>query len=545
MKIESVCIVGAGSSGWMAAALLSKLCPHLEIAIIVDKTTKPVGVGESTLGHFNKFLRLLELKDEDWMPACNATYKNSIRFTNFREGKGEVFEYPFAPHFDQTFAPNGLNTWSQLALIDPENFGPETFAEMFTDNTFLAKYNRCTKDEEGKLRAFDFNFDTAYHLDADLFGQYLRDNIAIPNGVQIIEGHVTGYQPNGVSDGSIKYIILDKERAIFADLYIDCTGFRSQILERFASSQAMSYKKKLFNDSAWAAKIPYEDKEKEMHNVTDCYAMKNGWCWNIPLWNRIGTGYCYSSRFCTKDEAEQEFREHLGERGKDAELFHIDIRHGRHVEAWKHNVVGIGLSYGFLEPLESTGLLTTHENLIYLAYTLNQREGYTTQLERDNYNYVVSHLIDDLSDFIAIHYGYSMRNDTPYWRKATQNTHYHPASATEWELKHDTQVKFGMDMYMNQSFYPQHNGHAYIVAGMGMKPMPSIDFMRADFEKQNSEIRQVNKTNPIPDMREYSIDGLNEIRDNWLTYRKKMVEYVESLPTHYQFLKENIYKEES
>ena len=302
MKIESVCIVGAGSSGWMAAALLSKLCPHLEIAIVVDESTKPVGVGESTLGHFNKFLQLLELKDEDWMPACNATYKNSIRFTNFREGKGEVFEYPFASYFDQTFAPNGLNTWGQLALIDPENFGPESFAEMFTDNTFLAEYNRCTKDEEGKLRAFDFNYDTAYHLDADLFGKYLRDNVAIPNGVQILEGHVTGYQPNGVNDGSLKYIILDKERAIFADLYIDCTGFRSQILERFASSQAMSYEKKLLNDKAWATKIPYEDKEKEMHNVTDCHAMKNGWVWNIPLWNRIGTGYCYSSKFCTKDE---------------------------------------------------------------------------------------------------------------------------------------------------------------------------------------------------------------------------------------------------
>ena len=88
MKVESVVIVGTGSSGWMTAVFLSKMCPHLEIAIIEDPDGKPVGVGESTLGHFNLFLKLLDLKDEDWMPACNATYKNSIRFTNFREGKG-------------------------------------------------------------------------------------------------------------------------------------------------------------------------------------------------------------------------------------------------------------------------------------------------------------------------------------------------------------------------------------------------------------------------------------------------------------------------
>lgn len=547
MKIESVCIVGAGSSGWMSAALLSKVCPHLEIAIIEDARTKPIGVGESTLGHFNKFLDLLELEDEDWMPACNATYKNSIRFTNFREGKGEAFEYPFAGHFDQTFSPNGMNTWGQLALIDPENFGPESFAEYFTDNTFLAKYNRCTKDEEGKLRAFDFNYDTAYHLDADLFGKYLKEKIAIPNGVQVIQGHVTGYQPVSTSDSSLKYIILDKERAVFADLYIDCTGFRSQLLERFSGSQYMSYEKKLLNDKAWATRIPYEDKEKEMHNVTDCHAMKNGWVWNIPLWNRIGTGYCYSSKFCTKDEAEQEFREHLGERGKDAELFHIDIRHGKHLEAWKNNVVGIGLSYGFLEPLESTGLMTTHENIIHLAYMLNLRDGYTTQTDRDNYNYIVMHDIDNLSDFIAMHYAFSMRTDTPYWRKVTQNVHYHPASSTEWKLKHSSFTDWAMDTIGQHSIFANHNGIAYIAAGHGYKPTPYLQALKADFKRLNSAQQSTMRgtMNIGAEMHQYTIEGLDIVKKDWLTHREKMVEYVESLPTHYQFLKENIYKEES
>jgi len=539
MKIKRVCIVGAGSSGWMAAALLSKLCPHLEIAIVEDKNTKSIGVGESTLGHFNRFLQLLELKDEDWMPACHATYKNSIRFTNFREGNGESFEYPFSRKFDDKFAPSGMTTWGQLALLDPHNFGPETFAEMFTDNTFLAKYNRCTYNQDGRLRSFYFKYDTAYHLDADLFGQYLKNKVAIPHGVNVIQGHVTGCQSVSTSDSTLEYIVLDYERKVYADLYIDCTGFKSEILEKFASSQFISYDKRLLNDSAFATQIPYVNKEEEMRNVTDCHAMNNGWVWNIPLWNRIGTGYCYSSKFCTRDEAEVEFRKHLGERGKNAKLSHINIKHGRHTEAWKYNVVGIGLAYGFLEPLESTGLLTTHENLIHLAYTLNMREGYITQVERDNYNCVVSEEIDHLSDFIAIHYAFSKRTDTPYWKEVTQNIHYYPTSTSEWQLKYDSIVNWGKDMYINHS-YP-HSGVAYIAAGHGFNPIPSIDFLQFNLSRLESMCEFMGKPNP----RTNSIEGLNELKEQWLMYRSDVIRYVQSLPTHYQFLKEYIYKGDS
>ena len=222
-KIESVVIVGGGSSGWMTAAALSKLCPHLEIALVESPDIKTIGVGESTLGHFNQYLELLELEDEDWMPHCDATYKNGIQFTNFREGKEEVFQYPFYSNYDFTFANAGLNTWGHLASHYPEEFPPESFAEFYCANTFLCNENKQTRNRDGVTRDFDFRRHTAYHLDATKFGIYLRDHICIPNGVQHIKGEITGYQtmyerPN---DQTISYIIMDGVNALQADLYID------------------------------------------------------------------------------------------------------------------------------------------------------------------------------------------------------------------------------------------------------------------------------------------------------------------------------------
>ena len=146
MKIKRVCIVGGGSSGWMTAAALTKLCPNIDVTLVESPDIKTVGVGESTLGHINRFMRLLGLKDKEWMPACQATYKNSIRFTNFRENDGSHFEYPFVDDYDLSLAgEEELKTWTELSALYPDIFGPQTFAEFFAmSNTLLATHNRQT-----------------------------------------------------------------------------------------------------------------------------------------------------------------------------------------------------------------------------------------------------------------------------------------------------------------------------------------------------------------------------------------------------------------
>ena len=531
MQIKKVVIVGGGSSGWMTAAALSKLCPHLEITLVESNKVGTVGVGESTLGHINKFLNLLDLKDEDWMPACNATYKNSIRFTNFRKNDGTFFEYPFSAGLDFTDKPSGSQAWSELATLYPEEYGPSQFAEMYcTANTLLAKYNRQSRNRDGVLRNYDFRYDTAYHMDATLFGQYLKDTIAIPNGVKHVIGDVHSHQKDVL--GNITTVLLaDFKTQLTADLWIDCTGFRSILLEFWMGAQFISFDNYLANDKAWACRIPYEDREKEMHNVTDCHALGNGWVWNIPLWNRIGTGYVYSSRFTTPEEARREFRRHLAttgskERAEKAEMFSIDIRHGIRRRAWINNVVGVGLSYGFVEPLESTGLLTTHENIIKLVEALNRREGYITRSEREGFNFAVQHEVLRFRDFVSQHYAMSQRTDTPYWKWCTDINEYCPEQMGEFMLQQAQYPNMMGNIAVSVGYPPEYIGNMFIAAGMGVKSVSTKEMIFANSGRVEKARKQ---------------EEIGYTKRRFEEYRDFVTDYVLQCPTHYEFLKNEIY----
>ena len=300
MKINKICIVGGGSSGWMTAAGLSKHFPNIDITLI-ESDTPPVGVGESTLGHFNDFLNFLDLKDKDWMAYCNATYKTSIAFKNFREGKGERFQYPFGVSVknDDSFM------YYYLKHLYPNMYPPEEGARFFNRQTLIAESGKFT-DGEIKGTNFNHDIDAAYHFDAALFGQFLKEKIAIPNGVSHFYDKISYCTKD--EKGNIKAIHTDKGESFSADLFIDCTGFKSLLLEKFMEVPFISFKDFLFNDTALVTPVPYIDKENQMKNYTDCVALGNGWVWETPLWHRIGTGYVFSSRHTTIENAEREYR---------------------------------------------------------------------------------------------------------------------------------------------------------------------------------------------------------------------------------------------
>ena len=526
MKIKTVCIIGGGSSGWMTAAALSKLCPHLEVTVVESPNIPTVGVGESTLGHFNTYLQVLGLKDEDWMPACNATYKNSIRFTNFKKKDGTHFEYPFISGYDYSNTKNGLSDWSQLAALYPDEFDESSFAKTFAPaNMLLATYNREDNNSNEKLGAnFDFANDTAYHLDAQKFGEYLKNEICIPNGVKIIQNTIHSYDIDDKENISV--ILCRDGKKLYADLWIDCTGFKSLLLEHWMGEQFFSFEDKLANDTAWAVRIPYTDKETQLENVTDCTALDNGWVWNIPLWNRIGTGYVFSSRFTSQEAALREFLKHIQERYPNVDIekiepFLINIRHGYRRRAWSKNVVGIGLSYGFVEPLESTGLLTTHENILHLVDVLNRRKGYVTQIERDGFNTVVQRTLLSFRDFVSMHYAASGRTDTPYWRWATQKNSYIPDSLGP-RVMNNNNLENVMVNLAQHNFLDAEQGANFILAGLGIRPISTPEYVMVK-----------NKGN---------IKHLEEARQWHKTFFPQLEEYVKTLPTTYEYLRDNIYK---
>ena len=532
-KVNTVLIVGGGSSGWMTAAALTRQCPHLEIALVESPVVPTIGVGESTIGHINEYLHLISLKDEDWMKECNATYKTSIKFINFRENPVDdmdehVFHYPFGI-FDFTDKPRGLMDWFIYKARNP-HINPYNFSEFYHDSVLMTDRNKMTKNEDHALRGFDFRVDTAYHMDATLFGNYLRDKICLPAGMAHLKANVTGFKKN--EDGSIKCVETDTLGEIHADMFIDCTGFKSLLLEQAMGVPFESFSNHLHNDRAIATVIPYIDKDKEMECVTSCTAIDCGWVWNIPLWNRIGTGYVYSSKFATEEEAEEQFRKHLKSKNMviadedraDKVVFkHIKIKHGVHKRAWEKNVVGIGLSNGFIEPLESTGLMLTHEGIMKMVHTLKMRGGHVTQYDIDMFNFSFYEQITGFRNFIAQHYALSMRDDTPYWKHVTQTTYQQ--KMVDYEITYsDNFEDLSRRIHRFNAFGNDMSGIVYIAAGMNYNPLYS---RKVDWnDKRYMEVANYE----------------DHVYRTWEAHRDEVLQKIELMPTHYEFLKNTIYK---
>jgi tryptophan halogenase len=524
--IKKVLIVGGGSTGWMTAAYLSKKLKFLDITLIESKKVGTIGVGESTLGHINLFLDSLGLKDEDWMSFCNATYKTSIKFTDFREKDSGSFHYPFG-NFDTSDCYNGIMDWFHYQAYSGKKLPPSDFAEMFVNQVLMTDRNKLTKNPEGKIRGFDFHLNTAYHMDAERFGVYLKDHIAIPNGVTHIQDTIVDVKQN--EQGEVSEIITEDGRHLTADLYIDASGFRKILIEKVMKSKFLSFDDVLLNDRALAARVQYVDRENEMHSVTNCTAIENGWVWDIPLYTRRGTGYVHSSKFADREQAEKDFRKHLairlGEKtAEETEFNYIEIRHGVQDEPWIKNVCAMGLALGFIEPLESTGLLTTHENIMRLSDTLSRRDGYVNQFDIDGWNFAAREELEGFKQFVSLHYAMSQRSDTEYWRHATTKLRYAPEA---FDLKVNFRRNAQETMFRINSEkslrWDTPVGETFILAGMGLNPISKSYANLVEFRTPGAE------------------KIWNEVRANYELRKAQVLEYIDTLPTHYQFLKDNIY----
>jgi flavin-dependent dehydrogenase len=535
--VKSICIVGGGTSGWMTAAAIAKKIPNIKLTLVESPVIPIIGVGESTLGHINQYMHLLGINDEDWMPHCNATYKTSIKFIDFRENPKEephTFHYPFGI-FDVTEKPRNVMDWF-LARAEDSSIDPKNFAEFHHDAILMTDENKMTRNEDHRIRGFNFVHDTAYHMDAALFGNWLRDNICLPSGM----AHVINTVDQIVQrdDDSIEKITTKEGNEFYADLFIDCTGFKSLLLEETLKEPFISFHDTLLNDSAVATVIPYIDKEREMENYTSCTAIEAGWVWNIPLWHRIGTGYVYSSKHATKEEAEAQLRKHLksnrmmfpdAKRADECEVRHIKIKHGVHERAWVKNVVGIGLANGFIEPLESTGLMLTHEGIIKLVAALTMRNGVVSNYDVSLFNSGFQDQILGMKDFISQHYALTMRHDTPYWKEVSGKIAYSSSVSKLAELSglanpRSSSTDLAERLHRTRVFDPDMGGIIYIAAGMGYNP-----------------VDRANKR--FLDSKYLETPGYEkEVYNNWLEHKNEVLEYIKTLPTHYQFLKDNIHK---
>jgi len=417
--VNTITIVGGGSAGWMTAAMLIKTFPDKVITVIESPDIPIVGVGESTIGQFKDYTDYLGIDEKDFMEFTDASYKLSIKFTDFYEKDAGGFHYPFSvPVLEGT--EQGIHDWFYKKALYPDT-PVQDFVDCYYPSSPLLKTNKFTLNQHGNFDSFNPKYHSAYHFDATKFGAWLRERYCIPRGVKHVQNEVKFVQTGAKG---VEYLLMQDDTELTADLFIDCTGFKSLLLGHALNEEFESYADMLPNNRAWATRVPYQDKEKELEPYTNCTAIDHGWCWNIPLWSRIGTGYVYSDKYVTPEQALEEFKQYLmsdkvtcpktREQVDALEYKDIPMKVGIHKRTWVKNVVAIGLSAGFIEPLESNGLYSVHEFLWSLIKTL-QRPA-VTRWDIDVYNATILQIFRNFAEFVALHYALSIRNDTNYWQ---------------------------------------------------------------------------------------------------------------------------------
>ena len=276
--IKKIVILGGGSAGWMSAATLIKFFPDNDISVIESPDIPIVGVGESTLGGIRHWTHALGIDEKDFMTYTNASYKLSIKFTDFYDKDYGSFHYPFGTPV-LTDAPEGLTEWPAKKIFYPET-PVEDYCRTYYAQMPLIEGNKYSRNEDKDIDGFRTDTDVAYHFDAQLFGKWLKERYCLPRGVKHIANTVVNTITN---DDGIEKLILDSGEEITADLFVDCTGWKSMLLGEALKEPFTSYADILPNNRAWAVQVPYEDPEKEIQPYTNCTAIGHGWCWNIPL----------------------------------------------------------------------------------------------------------------------------------------------------------------------------------------------------------------------------------------------------------------------
>ena len=455
--MKNIVILGGGTAGWMTANLLQKKWRHhgIQISVVESPDIGIIGVGEGSTPLLKEFFDSLEISESEWMPRCNATYKNGISFNDWSTVPGyESYFHPFPCSLD--FATFGfLYKYTELRRKGVDVLAhPNRFSLM----AGLTERKLAPLPSEN----FPFHFQYGYHFDSVLIGKFLREK-AKEIGVSHIEATVEKVEQE--SDGSIKSLLLNTGQILSGDFFVDCSGFASILLQKTLKVPFLSFAENLFNDSAVA--IPTEI-ETEVPAETLSTALSNGWAWKIPLTNRFGNGYVFSSKYCSPDEAETELRSHLNILESDVEARHLKMKVGRVQETWAKNCVAVGLSQGFIEPLEATALQFVYSTIEQFSQALE--EGNFSEKNREEFNERMNANFEGVRDYIVLHYKTNSRSDSQYWIDNRENqkiSNNLRAMIECWYAIEDTQAALTR---LNIGNYYSQRSWTCLLAGVGVFP---------------------------------------------------------------------------
>jgi len=486
--IQNIVIVGGGTAGWMSATYLNKALNHsttnCKITLIEASDIATVGVGEATIPGIALFFQYLGIREVEWMKACNATYKMAIKFCGWGDNSPPDF-------YRDTFGNNVRHKKNNVSLAhywlkEKSNGYTIPLAKALKESVQLCEANKSPNVPYAKESS---KIPYAYHLDSGLLASFLKKK-AIDAGVKHLIGKVENV--NLDHNGFIQSLDIDSQCKLKGDLFIDCSGFYSLLLEKTLDEPWISYADSLLADSAVAIGCsyhpddPYNEHNGGLKPYTTATAQQTGWTWNTPLITREGNGYVYSSQFKSKTDAEIEFKQFLGEKSKDSTAKHLKMRIGKFKRSWVKNCVSIGLSSGFIEPLESTGIALIQGALRNLVFNFPDK-SFDIDLA-NKFNKELNDQYENIRDLIILHYCLTQREDTPFW-KAVKNETVIPdslqARIEKWEYMWPNKLRTNL-MFDDFSYF-------HILAGMNRFPkkmLPVLDFQEPYRKYFNSTIQR-------------------------------------------------------
>lgn len=482
--VRKVVIVGGGSAGWLTAGVLASRFKTqaekgLEVVLVESPDVATIGVGEGTWPSMRSTLQQMGISETDFMRECDVSLKQGSRFDSWVTGKDDYYYHPFS--LPQGFGDFNLARYWQM-VRDQISFADAVCPQGKICDSGLAPKTISTPE-------YAFNVNYGYHLDAGKFSVFLQRHCIENLGVTHVLDHVTAVNTRPNED--IEFLDTKESGSIHGDLFIDCTGFAALLIGKHYEVPFKSVRDVLFNDSALAMQVPYRNSDDPIASHTLSTAQSAGWVWNISLPTRRGVGYVYSSKFVSDQKAECELRDYaeqiVGRRTADElSVRKISINPGHRTEFWHRNCVAVGLSAGFVEPLEASALVLVEYAAKTIAEELPANRDVMT-LTAKRFNRKFSYHWARVIDFLKLHYLLNRREDNGYW-EANREVESVPESLRERLMLWQHQSPWLPDAPNYDELFSSAS-FQFVLYGMGFATLETQPSRR----KEESNVAQANQ----------------------------------------------------
>ncbi|KRG71481.1 tryptophan halogenase family protein [Pseudoxanthomonas dokdonensis] len=479
--VRSIVIVGGGTAGWLTAAVLAARHGPAGIGVTVVESpdVATIGVGEGTWPTMRDTLHSIGVSETDFLRQCDASFKQGSLFRGWVDGQpGDQYLHPFV-------LPHGH---TETNLVDGwlASGGDVAFADLVSFQPHLCARGKAPKQASTPEFAAVANY--AYHLDAGRFATFLRQHCTDKLGVSHVADHVLAI--HAADNGDIDALQLKSGGALHGDLFIDCTGMQSLLLGQHYGVALIEQKHVLFNDRALAVQVPYRDPGQEIASQTISTARQSGWIWDIGLPSRRGIGHVYSSAHCDDAAAEQALLRYLHEHGAPDDLptpRKLSFQPGYRQRFWHRNCVAIGLSAGFIEPLEASAIALVELSAAMLADRLPADRAEMDLLAR-RFNDCFEYRWQRVIEFLKLHYLLSRRQDSDFWRENRRPEGIPPRLQEQLLLwRHHPPSRH--DFNQVEEVFPSAS-YQYILYGMGFMPQTKVDASSAAVRKAQDYFRE-------------------------------------------------------